>query len=194
MKMIQVTSYRLIAGAARQRESFAFCARYNHYPCRVYSSSPLLAKDSKSPSPSIPEKATTQNDTTINATTTYTAKQTAQNEINIQDRVKLIPMGNGIVHVLLSRPKKLNSLDLPMFEAIADAASRLKNDSKLSKDLRVVIMSGEGRAFCTGLDAKSVALSGPRSNLNRLLERPSPYGGGGEGFGNLAQDVCILWR
>ena len=197
MKMIQVTSYRLIAGAARQRASFA--ARAGYDPCRFYSSSPLLAKDSKSPSPSIPEKATTQNDassttTTSNATATYTAKQTAKTEINIQDRVKLIPMGNGIVHVLLSRPKKLNSLDMPMFEAIADAASRLKNDGKLSKDLRVVIMSGEGRAFCTGLDAKSVALSGPKKSLNRLLERPSLYGGGGEGFGNLAQDVCILWR
>ena len=189
MKMIQVASYRLIAGAARQRASFASRAGYD--PCRFYSSSPLLAKDSKSPSPSIPEKATTQNDTT---TTTYTAKQTAKHEINIQDRVKLIPMGNGIVHVLLSRPKKLNSLDMPMFEAIADAASRLKNDGKLNKDLRVVIMSGEGRAFCTGLDAKSVALSGPKKSLNRLLERPSLYGGGGEGFGNLAQDVCILWR
>jgi len=82
---------------------------------------------------------------------------------------------------------------MPMFEAIADAASRLKNDESLSKNLRVVIMSGEGRAFCTGLDAKSVALSGPNKSLNRLLERPSPYGGE-DGFGNLAQDVCYLWR
>lgn len=80
-----------------------------------------------------------------------------------------------------------------MFEAIADAASRLKNDVELKKGLRAVILSGEGRAFCTGLDAKSVALSGPSKNLNRLLERPSPYGGE-EGLGNLAQDVCYLWR
>ena len=80
-----------------------------------------------------------------------------------------------------------------MFEAIADAASRLKNDGSLSKDLRVVIISGEGKAFCTGLDAKSVALSGPSSSLERLLERPSPYGGE-DGLGNLAQDVCYLWR
>lgn len=88
----------------------------------------------------------------------------------------------------------MNSLDMPMFEAIADAASRLKNNEELSKDLRVVIMSGEGRAFCTGLDAKSVALSGPSKSLNRLLERPSGYGGEDDGLGNLAQDVCVLWR
>jgi len=102
-------------------------------------------------------------------------------------------LGDGIVHVQLFRPNKLNSLDMPMFEAIADAASRLKNDVELKKGLRAVILSGEGRAFCTGLDAKSVALSGPSKNLNRLLERPSPYGGE-EGLGNLAQDVCYLWR
>lgn len=107
--------------------------------------------------------------------------------------MKIIALGQGIVHVLLSRPSKLNSLDLEMFEAVADAASRLKNDTNFSKDLRAVILSGEGRAFCTGLDAKGVALSGPSKSLNRLLERPSPYGGK-DGVGNLAQDVSVLWR
>lgn len=111
---------------------------------------------------------------------------------NSQDpRVQISPLGNGITHVLLSRPSKLNSLDLPMFESIASAASTIRND----KDCRVVIMSGEGRAFCTGLDAKSVAFEGRA--LERLLDRPSGYSGGDggkEGIGNLAQDVGYLWR
>jgi enoyl-CoA hydratase/carnithine racemase len=82
-----------------------------------------------------------------------------------------------------------------MFDAIAEAAARLRDDVALKKNLRVVIFSGEGKAFCTGLDAKSVALSGPSASLRRLLERPSPFGGEGEGpKGNLAQDVCYLWR
>jgi hypothetical protein len=114
-------------------------------------------------------------------------------KINIKDQVKIISLGQGIVNVLLSRPNKLNSLDIPMFEAIAEAASRLRDDTELNKDLRVVIISGEGRAFCSGLDAKGVALSGPKSSLNALLKRPSAYGGN-EGIGNLAQDVCYLWR
>jgi len=82
-----------------------------------------------------------------------------------------------------------------MFEAIANAAHHLKHDTKLRKNLRAVIISGEGRAFCTGLDAKSVVLSGgPSSSLKKLLlERPSAYGGE-NGLGNLAQDVCYLWR
>ena len=124
-------------------------------------------------------------------TTTYTIKQSTKEIIIIQDRVKIIPIEDGIVNVQLSRPSKLNSLDIPMFESIADAASRLRNDTTLSKNLRAVIISGEGRAFCTGLDAKSVALSGPSKALTRLLERPSEFGGE---VSNLAQDVCYLWR
>jgi len=128
--------------------------------------------------------------------TSYKLKQSSNNNkktINIKDRIKITSLQDGIVHVVLSRPSKLNSLDLPMFNAIAEAASLLKNDTTLNKNMRVVIISGEGRAFCTGLDAKSVALSGPKSALNELLERPSPYGGK-DGVGNLAQDVCYLWR
>ena len=89
----------------------------------------------------------------------------------------------------LSRPQKLNSLDMPMFESIAECASMLQKDQKV----RVVILSGEGRAFCTGLDAKSVALDAGSGAFERLLERPSGYGGV-EGRGNLAQDVAFLWR
>ncbi|EED86480.1 predicted protein [Thalassiosira pseudonana CCMP1335] len=120
--------------------------------------------------------------TTIQAITTTS-------KTDDETRVKILPLGDGIVHVLLSRPKKMNSLDMSMFESIAEAAMMLKED----RDVRVVIVSGEGRAFCTGLDAKSVALSGPTKSLNRLLERPSGYGGEC-GLGNLAQDVGYLWR
>lgn len=77
-----------------------------------------------------------------------------------------------------------------MFESIASAACQISND----RDCRVVIMSGEGKAFCTGLDAKSVAFEGKA--LERLLERPSGFYAGGDehGIGNLAQDVGYLWR
>lgn len=122
---------------------------------------------------------------------TYSIKRdpAADETVTIRDRVRLIPLRRGIVHVRLSRPSKLNALDMDMFESVAEAASHLRND----KTLRAVVLSGEGRAFCSGLDAKSVALNGPSGNLEKLLERPSPYGGEG-GAGNLAQDVAYLWR
>jgi enoyl-CoA hydratase/carnithine racemase len=53
--------------------------------------------------------------------------------------------------------------------------------------VRVVILSGAGKAFCTGLDIKSVG-SQP-SNFSKLLEKPASTP-----ISNLAQDVGYLWR
>mmetsp|Transcript_34647 Transcript_34647/g.62385 ORF Transcript_34647/g.62385 Transcript_34647/m.62385 type:complete len:377 (+) Transcript_34647:100-1230(+) len=186
--------HRSTSYASALRQSFRPCAQPALPPTVTNTSQCCRHQSSSSPSedPSTSKHSKADISSQKNSDT-YTIKHGAANEINIQDRVKIIPLGQGIIHVLLSRPDKLNSLDMPMFIAIADAASRLKNDGSLSKDLRVVIISGEGKAFCTGLDAKSVALSGPSSSLKRLLERPSPYGGE-DGLGNLAQDVCYLWR
>ena len=58
------------------------------------------------------------------------------------------PLNSGIVRVILNRPRKLNALNLDMFESIARAASELRDDGSV----RAVILSGEGSAFCSGLD------------------------------------------
>jgi len=50
----------------------------------------------------------------------------------------------------------MNALDPPMFKAIADTSARLKQDSSV----RVVVLSGEGRAFCAGLDMASMQAGG----------------------------------
>lgn len=65
----------------------------------------------------------------------------------MSDRVS-ISMDNGIADVRLNRPDKLNALDQAMFQGIADAGEGLKGDP----GLRVVVLSGEGRGFCAGLD------------------------------------------
>jgi enoyl-CoA hydratase/carnithine racemase len=107
------------------------------------------------------------------------------------DRVETtIDTATGIAHVVLNRPEKLNALDLSMFEAISDTAKKLQND----RSIRAVILSGKGRAFCTGLDIQSAipdfksTISGDKSWSQRLLERPE-----GEAA-NLAQDVGYRWR
>mmetsp|Transcript_4699 Transcript_4699/g.11979 ORF Transcript_4699/g.11979 Transcript_4699/m.11979 type:complete len:402 (+) Transcript_4699:77-1282(+) len=106
-----------------------------------------------------------------------------------------VDSATGICHVELNRPNKLNAVDLSMFEAIAKTVNDLQND----KSIRVVILSGKGRSFCTGLDVKSVMKNfgniqkqGPFAIMERLLERPSGYGQ--RKIGNLAQDVSMLWR
>ena len=49
---------------------------------------------------------------------------------------------DGIAHVVLSRPSKMNALSMDMFRSIRDAAKSLIADSSV----RVVVISGEGRA------------------------------------------------
>lgn len=104
-------------------------------------------------------------------------------DVKHRNRVLVTELEDGIIHVQLNRPDKLNSLDLPMFEAIADTATSLR----ANKSARVVILSGIGKAFCTGLDVKSMGTS--LTSSSKLLEKPA-----GTEHSNLAQDVGYLWR
>ncbi|CCE06564.1 putative enoyl-CoA hydratase [Bradyrhizobium sp. STM 3843] len=59
-----------------------------------------------------------------------------------------IEIKNGVADVRLVRADKMNALDMAMFEALVKATERLSKE----KGLRAVVLSGEGRAFCAGLD------------------------------------------
>lgn len=65
----------------------------------------------------------------------------------MSDRVT-IEMTNGVADVRLNRPDKMNALDNAMFEGLIEAGDTLKADPSV----RAVVLSGEGRAFCAGLD------------------------------------------
>lgn len=68
----------------------------------------------------------------------------------MSDRVA-VTITDGIADVRLNRPDKMNALDPGMFRALADTSAELAQDPSL----RVVVLSGEGRAFCAGLDFSS---------------------------------------
>ncbi len=89
---------------------------------------------------------------------------------------------DGIAEVRLNRPDKLNALDMQMFQAITATIKQIKRD----KRIRVVILSGQGDDFCSGLDVKSVMSSG--SSALKLLFKWWP------GNANLAQKVSSHWR
>src|SRR3954465_553242 len=65
----------------------------------------------------------------------------------MEDRVR-VTMSEGVADVRLVRADKMNALDAAMFEALVGTIDRLGNQ----KGLRAVVLSGEGRAFCAGLD------------------------------------------
>jgi enoyl-CoA hydratase/carnithine racemase len=101
-------------------------------------------------------------------------------------RVTLTRGSDGVAQVTLNRGSKMNALDMPMFRAIAATARELIAD----RGVRAVVVHGDGRAFCSGLDVRGVMspLSSAKANSEELLRRPD-----GE-LSNLAQDVGYLWR
>jgi enoyl-CoA hydratase/carnithine racemase len=68
----------------------------------------------------------------------------------MSDRVQ-VTITDGVADVRLSRPEKLNALDPAMFAGLVETGRRLAGDPSL----RAVVLSGEGRGFCAGLDFAS---------------------------------------
>ena len=70
-----------------------------------------------------------------------------------------IKLENGVADVRLNRPDKLNAIDQGMFQGLVAAGRELA----ANPEVRAVVLSGEGRAFCAGLDMASFQAMGRRS-------------------------------
>jgi enoyl-CoA hydratase/carnithine racemase len=103
----------------------------------------------------------------------------------MEQRVK-VTIENGVADVRLNRADKMNALDADMFTAIAEAGARLKQDNSL----RAVVLSGEGRAFCAGLDVERMAAVANGGSLLPFegLDRRT------HGVANFVQHIVWLWR
>ncbi len=101
------------------------------------------------------------------------------------DRV-IVNLRDGVADVRLNRPEKLNALDLPMFQALAETGRSLAEE----RALRAVVLSGEGRAFCAGLDFGS--FQGMARNDGKTGERL--IGRQSSSPANFAQQAAWVWR
>jgi enoyl-CoA hydratase/carnithine racemase len=102
------------------------------------------------------------------------------------DRVT-IDIQDGVADVRLVRTDKMNALDDAMFAALIAAGDRLKTE----KGVRAVVLSGEGKAFCAGLDMGNFGkmASGERSGGTGLVDTPRTGSGA-----NRAQNAALIWR
>ncbi|MCZ4306973.1 enoyl-CoA hydratase/isomerase family protein [Zoogloeaceae bacterium G21618-S1] len=62
----------------------------------------------------------------------------------------LYEMKNGIAEIRLNRPHRMNAVTQTLYDELNDALGVAEAD----KDVRVVLLTGEGRAFCVGADLK----------------------------------------
>ncbi|PAT31009.1 enoyl-CoA hydratase [Vandammella animalimorsus] len=104
-----------------------------------------------------------------------------------EDRVAVSLGAEGVATVMLRRPEKMNALDVAMFKGLAAAGAWLRE----AVGLRAVVLAGEGKAFCAGLDMANFEglLRGQALDpaLGRLAERS-------HGQANLPQHICWQWR
>jgi enoyl-CoA hydratase/carnithine racemase len=103
----------------------------------------------------------------------------------MEDRIRIQIDAQGVADVCLVRGDKMNALDFAMFDALAAAITRLKSEP----GLRAVVLHGEGKAFCAGLDMGRMAAlnTGAPGGMRDLTART-------HGIANSAQYVGVGWR
>ena len=93
----------------------------------------------------------------------------------------------GVADVRLNRPDKLNALDPAMFDALIAAGEGIATDGSI----RAVVLSGQGRGFCSGLDFASFqAMAGSE----REAQVTAPLGARVEGrITSRGQQAAFVW-
>ena len=87
-----------------------------------------------------------------------------------------------IAHVTLTRGDKMNALDPEMVQAIIAAGQEVA-----ASDARAVVLSGEGKSFCAGLDLMSLAKLSQVDPEEWLMTRSHHDA-------NEMQEVAMVWR
>lgn len=89
---------------------------------------------------------------------------------------------SGIAEVCLNRADKHNALDLALFEGIREAGEALVD----RRDIRAVVLHGDGPSFCSGLDYPSFMASN--------VDMGEALFGGDDEIANNAQMTALIWR
>ncbi len=106
-----------------------------------------------------------------------------------------ITIEDHVADVRMNRPDKINALDGAQFAAIVDAGESLKKEP----GVRAVVLSGNGRGFCAGLDFGSFQAmaggGGGGGDTPRREERPERGIADLEGrITHLGQQACWVWQ
>ena len=93
-----------------------------------------------------------------------------------------VEYSDHIAHVTLTRGDKMNALDDAMVQAIISAGQDVA-----ASDARAVVLAGEGKSFCAGLDVASFAKMGQTDPEEWLMTRS-------HGDTNTMQELAMVWR
>ena len=83
----------------------------------------------------------------------------------MSDEVLLLDVANGIAQLTLNEPERCN----PFTAALVDSFAEKVSEIKARKDIRVVVVTGAGKAFCAGADFTMMPSLAARSGLDGIL-------------------------
>ncbi len=101
-----------------------------------------------------------------------------------------VTISEGVADVRLVRADKMNALDAAMFEALVATSTRLAGE----KGLRAVVLSGEGRAFCAGLDMGRFAAMKEKGGNGIAGGEKRDLSARTHGLANFPQQAVWGWR
>src|ERR1039458_4621603 len=107
----------------------------------------------------------------------------------MEERVS-VSILDGIADVRLVRADKMNALDAAMFEALVSTSERLADE----KGLRAVVLSGEGRSFCAGLDMSRFAAMKENGGNGIAGGEKRDLAARTHGLANFPQQAVWGWR
>ena len=90
---------------------------------------------------------------------------------------------NQIAHVRLTRADKMNAVDQDMIDAVIAAGNEVA-----ASNARAVVISGEGKAFCAGIDIGGMGALAGGDPTERMMTRTH-----GDGTTNQWQEVAMVW-
>lgn len=73
--------------------------------------------------------------------------------------VLLLSRDEGLLTLTMNRPESRNALNLAMLEQMLDALRGAERDS----EIRAIVLTGSGKAFCSGGDVKAMAAGSERA-------------------------------
>jgi len=98
------------------------------------------------------------------------------------ERVTLT-VDNHVGIIKFNRPDKMNALDQTQVDAILNVAEVVQNDA----NIRAVVLAGEGRAFCAGIDVTTLGSQVGTDDFAKMEPRT-------HGIANRWQQIVWQWR
>ena len=94
-----------------------------------------------------------------------------------QESAVLYSVDGAIAHVRLNRPEKRNALNDELISGIKNALNKTRAD----QTIRVILLSGEGKDFCSGADLSALqkiavaSRAGACRHADRIFDRPQDF-------------------